>query len=992
MNNWLADPPSIANTNHAGFAPAADPSMAFLQPNSTIDPSQFQHQRFLNGGGARNSSPAFHNPFPQPNPVIPSKRPREDSLVTSPRQAPGGLPAPRSQTPGQVQYAGYNPASNGTPHFQNAPTPFQHLQAGAASTASPSPTPQSHVFPQHAGQQRVATASPSPFSPHHHAPHMSPAHSDQASRVGTPHDNPNGYLQSGHFGQQFNQAQFAQGIVGVNNHMPMNPQLNLGQPPMQQGLSSQQRVYQMQIQAQARQLQAQAAQGRPSSSGMGQMGNPNVPMQNPQMASMQQMQQNARSQITPETFARGLQLFMEQKRIPVNVNPVICGRPLNLMQLFFYIVKAGGSGKITKLNQWPVVAQQFGFPTSHMMPAAQELRDYWSRNVLPYETAWVAKQHRQGQQVRNASGDFDAQHQLQNQMSPNKHHFAGPEFGSHPRDTNTMKLNGSNPPQPVNGYTPPTQLKDQSRQQPTTAQHRTSSSRQMDGKQLNGVATQYPPTKKLDTGQGKMLEVEAEAQMPRKQAIEDPFKPEVLPGNETRMHGPINVEEMISITNSLLDLKPVIPTFRELGTIDIHALNMSIKSGILAEVRLALDTLTTISLDSTTHLSLDACDDLVESLVDCAQEQVDLLAKHATEVSDEMLISSYEHVMRSCRLESESLQDVHEMGSVEYDLDRAVDRLICITTLIRNFSFYETNFGLLGMPEVVRLLTSVVKYIGTKEMFLRSHRNTLDFMKDVIIYLSNLSHSIQLPGKDEALCLLHFLLSFAPCPHPVSSTSEGVVFASYDPNIHKYTPSAVDSLAKLLARDEPNRSYYKAIFAADGTSSPPYELLTRTFGLAIAPIPSSAKGAALALVETRKPFLLQGMLAAEILSNLAPGSEAEVARSWLSSSDGFAVTLLKLVLQLASVPRPPRPPSRHSQQRNMYNEADADAISAIMHRGIAVLRRLAEKSRTSNSEHGEVRLPLGVVPKKENLVGALMSKDIDPYVMRQLCMYAGLED
>jgi SWI/SNF chromatin-remodeling complex subunit SWI1 len=774
--------------------------------------------------------------------------------------------------------------------------------------------------------------------------------------------------------------------------MSMNPQLNMGQPSMQQGLSSQQRDYQMQMQAQARQLQAQAAHARPTSSGMGQMGKPNVPMPNPQMASMQQMQQNARSQITPEVFARGLQSFMQQKGIPVNVNPVICGRPLHLMPLFSSIIKAGGSLKITKLNQWPNVAQQFGFPSSHLGPAAQELRDYWSRNVFAYENAWVTKQNRQGQQVRHPSGDFDAQHQLQNQMSPNKHHFAGPDFGSHTSDTHTLKLNGSNASQVLNGYTPPAQLKDQSRQQPAPVQHRANASRQMEAKQLNGISTQYPPAKKHDSGQSKMLKTEAEAQMPRKQPIEDPFRPQVLPGNETRMHGPINVEEMISITHSLLDLKPVTPMFRELGAIDIHALNMSIKSGILAEVRLALDTLTTISLESTTHLSLDACDDLVESLVDCAQEQVDLLAKHATEVSDEMLISSYEHVMRSCRIEAESLQEVHEMGSVEYDLDRAVDRLICITTLIRNFSFYETNFGLLGMPEVVRLLTSVVKYVGTKEMFLRSHRNTLDFMKDVIIYLSNLSHSIQLPGKDEALCLLHFLLSFAPCPHPVSSTGEGVSFASYDPNIHKYTPSAVDSLAKLLARDEPNRSYYKAIFAADGTSSPPYELLTRTFGLAIAPIPSSTKGAALLLVETRKPFLLQGMLAAEILSNLAPGSEAEVARSWLSSSDGFAVTLLKLVLQLAFVPRPPRPPSRHSQQRSMHNEADADAINAIMHRGIAVLRRLAEKSRTSNSENGELRLPFGVVPKKENLVAALMSKDIDPYVVRQLCMYAGLED
>lgn len=818
---------------------------------------------------------------------------------------------------------------------------------------------------------------------------MSPAHSDHASRVSTPYDVSNGYLQAGHFGQQFNQAQYGPGMGGVGSHMQMNPPLPVGQQPMHQAVSAQQRAYQMQIQAQARQLHAQAAQARPTSSGLGHMGHPNMQIPNPQMASTQQ---TARSQLAPETFARGLQSFMQQRGIPVNINPVICGRQLNLMQLFFYIVKLGGSNKITKMNQWLLVAQQFGFPTSYMGPASQELRDYWSRNVVQYEAAWIAKQHRQGQQMRNATGDFDAQVQMQSQMSPNKHNFPGSEFGSHQSESDIPKMNGSTPQRPVNGYLPPIQLKDQSRNQQPTIQQKINPSTHGAGSQVNGEATQYPPAKRLDSGHNKTLQMAAEPPMPRKQAIEDPFRPAVLPGNESGMHGPINLDNMTAITHTLLELRPVVPTFRELGTIDIHALNMSIKSGISAEVRLALDTLTTISLDANTQLSLEACDDLVEALVDCAHDQVDLLANHTSEVSDEMLMSSYETVVRSCRIESESLQDVHEMGSLEYDLDRAVDRLICITTLIRNFSFCESNFHLLGMPEVVRLLTSVIKHLGTKDMFLRSHRNTLDFMKDVIIYLSNLSHSIQLPGKEEAVFLLHFLLSFAPCPHPISCLSDDVSFASYDPSIHKYTPSAVDSLAKLLARDEPNRFYYKSIFSSDSMSSPPYELLTRTFGLAISPIPTNAKGTAHALVEARKPFLLQGMLAAEILSNLAPGSDSDVARSWLGSTDGFALTLLKLVLLLASVPRPAPPASRHGQQRSGQSEGDADTINAIMHRGIAVLRRLGDKSRTSGGESSEVKLPLGVAPRKENLVGALMSKDVDPYVVHQLCMYAGLED
>lgn len=773
----------------------------------------------------------------------------------------------------------------------------------------------------------------------------------------------------------------------------MNSQLNMGQQPMPQGLSTQ-RAYQMQVQAQARQIQAQAAQARPANSGISQMGNPNMHMPNPQMPSMQPIQQNARSQLTPEIFARGLQSFMQQRGIVVNVNPVICGKHLDLMELFLYIVTSGGSARITKMKQWPLVAQQLKFPSAHIVLAAKELQDYWSRNVVLYEAAWAAKQQRQSQQIRIASGEFDLQHQIQNQMSPNRHNLPGPEFASQQSGTITTKLNGSIPPHSMNGYVPPSQFKDQPRQQqqPIT-QHKMKPSRQVDGSEINGdVTTQYPSAKRLDTGQGKVLGMEPEPQMPSKQPIEDPFRPEVQPGNESRMHGPVNVEEMLAIVHGLPDLKPVVPTLRELGTIDVHALNMSLKSGIIAEVRLALDTLTSISLDPNLHLSLDACDDLVENLVDCAQEQVDLLAHNAVELADEISISSYEDVLRSCRVESESLQDVREVGSMGYELDRAADRLICITTIIRNFSFFETNFNLLGMPEVVRLLTAVIKHLGTKEMFLRSHRNTLDFMKDVVIYLSNLSHSIRLPGKEEALCLLHFLLCFAPCPPPVSCMSDSVSFAKYDPNIHKYTPSAVDSLAKLLARDDPNRAYYKVIFSADGTSSPPYELLTRTFGLAIAPIPTRTVGPPLSLVETRKPFLLQGMLAAEILSNLAPGSESDVARQWLSSTDGFALTLLKLVLLLAAAPRPLPPTTQLPQQRGMHGEPDSEAISAIMHRGIAVLRRLAEKSRRTGGEHGDVNFPLGVMPKKESLLRALMLKDIDPYVIRQLCIYAGLGD
>ena len=203
-------------------------------------------------------------------------------------------------------------------------------------------------------------------------------------------------------------------------------------------------------------------------------------------------------------------------------------------------------------------------------------------------------------------------------------------------------------------------------------------------------------------------------------------------------------------------------------------------------------------------------------------------------------------------------------------------------------------------------------------------------------------------------------------------------------------PSAVDSLAKLLARDDPNRTYYKSIFAADAMSNPPYALLSRTFGLAIAPIPESNKGNLISTVEARKPFILQGMLAAEILSGLAPGTESGLARSWLESLDGFAVGLLRLVCMLSSKEFMVQAVQKNPATGRHNAENDPSIYAAISHRGLAVLRRLAEKSKIG--ENGDAKLPVNVLPKRESLLGALLTPEIDPFVVRQLCIYARMEE
>lgn len=671
------------------------------------------------------------------------------------------------------------------------------------------------------------------------------------------------------------------------------------------------------------------------------------------------------------------------------------------------MMKLGGSKKVSAMNAWPVVAQQLQFPAMQYPLAAPEIRDHYLRNLAPYEQVWLNSQQKQ----------FGEQMQANPQRPPNDGMPVAPQaspvkaVGNQPFEINQqyhhplsnqpgmqpgMQPQANVQPVPMNGFATPPPNKAVPKQ--PGHQQRSSLSRPPESLSPNGQASRLPSStppvqvKEKQTPSKDPSTVRSHPNMPLQHPIEDPFTPTVFP--ESQLHGPVVIDELFQLGEDITRLKPNLPTFSELGVIDIHALTMSIKSGIHAEIRVALDTLAMISYEPTIQqISLDNCEDLVEALVECAEDQVDFLAENTAEVSDVMLLPSYEEVLRGCRQEMETLLDVPEFGSIDYELDRAVDRLICITTILRNFSFAETNFHILGLPFVINLISAVIRYLGTRNMLLRTHQNTLDFMKDAVIFLSNLSHTIHLPGKDEALCILHFLLSFAPSPSPTSFGPDEVMFISYNPSVHRYLPAAVDSLAKILARDDPNRTYYRAIFSQDIASTPPYDLLSRAFGLSIAPIPEHMRGNILALADSRKPFLMQGMLAAEVLSGFADDS---IARLWLESSDGFATSLLRLSCLLsterAAPPPPPPGPHNHHHQRSTAAiraaEADYQGYTSIINRSLAVLCRLAQKSKKVD---GKFRVPLGVLPKKENLLGALLTPNIDPSVVKQLCEFASFE-
>jgi len=298
--------------------------------------------------------------------------------------------------------------------------------------------------------------------------------------------------------------------------------------------------------------------------------------------------------------------------------------------------------------------------------------------------------------------------------------------------------------------------------------------------------------------------------------------------------------------------------------------------------------------------------------------------------------------------------------------------------ILRNVSFpgeQNDNHNFLADESVIKMLCVVIRYLGTRTMLLRTHSNTLDFMKDVVVLLSNVAGSIEIPGREQALCLLQFLLSFAPTPGP-TTTNKALHFPTYEPSLHSYAPHSVDALAKLLARDEPNRGYYKQLFSTDANNAGAYELLTRTFALAISPLPDKTKEqnrnpALPSLIETRKPFLMQGLLSAEILASLAPGPEAGVARSWLTSENQLAQNIYRLVQDLGMLyekPPPPPPPAARGANRAPPPRKDPELVYIVVV-AVALLRRLVEKARDPQNRSSSV--PSDLLPQSQLLMNAL---------------------
>ncbi|KAK6520383.1 hypothetical protein TWF506_000652 [Arthrobotrys conoides] len=704
----------------------------------------------------------------------------------------------------------------------------------------------------------------------------------------------------------------------------------------------------------------------------------------------------------PDQFARSLQDFMQKRGTPITSLAVLLGdRQIHLFSLYLLVQRFGGHRSITATNQWPSVAQSLQLNVEAHSGVVEQLAQVYQSNLAPFEDA-----HRKSTQVQHvpiqALNANTVSHLAigkqphgtsqsptkQSSQEASASNFQTPSPGAFQNPNSQFQggLSGSKsiPSAPIHSAYPPAAISSVTPfNQPQTP-------------------NKNQPLQLTPGGQHQPSEIASSTGTPPLEKHNVHFNPKVR-GLDT--HGGVDVAVLSGIGAEIVHLRPTVPTFNELGIIDVHALTMSLKSGLQAEIRLALDTLVTVSVESQWSLSLKSCEDLVETLVDVAESEVLLLRNNVVTLDIEPSFPPYEEVLRGCRQEANTLLAVPRVGSHSYELDRAADRLIAITTIFRNLSFFESNHDPLAESSVIKFVASIIDIICQTKLLLRSNNNTLDFMKDMIIFLSNLSQSIILPGKQEALGLLRFILSFAPQPSPYSSGRNLPMFASYHPSIHRYLPPAVDSLAKLLVRDDPNRGYFKELFTTEPVAGRPWDLLTRSFALAISPIPvaDNVRMMLPQAVEARKPYLEQGMLAAEILSGIAAQEDSHLALSWLSSEDGFSHSLVRLVYFLCTQQQVVRP----INGRGPSYQDDGQPFARIIQRGATVLRNLSltstddynfdgllgsiESLNLLDTEADSLKnmFLAGMASKKEILFGAMMNQSVDARALGYMCEFSG---
>ena len=261
-------------------------------------------------------------------------------------------------------------------------------------------------------------------------------------------------------------------------------------------------------------------------------------------------------------------------------------------------------------------------------------------------------------------------------------------------------------------------------------------------------------------------------------------------------------ENIAEVSAEISELKPY-PTFHELGKLDIQAISKSIQSKLPAEMGNSLDILAIIANDRRWGLPLVHCADLLDTLLDCLSEDR-AMSKDQTALnfrSYQGLIVEAKHATRKLVKQSPWL------GSDRFQAYGWIERAMSVLTILRNLAFTEINQEFIARsPHVANILAeTVAEFYSFNVLGEIGALLLLNFAKDMVTLLSLISANLVIHDTRTASILCEFLLTFTTSDcHEVSQS-----ITLHNEITDPYLTPAVDTIAKLVSRDSPNRRLFR---------------------------------------------------------------------------------------------------------------------------------------------------------------------------------------
>lgn len=447
-----------------------------------------------------------------------------------------------------------------------------------------------------------------------------------------------------------------------------------------------------------------------------------------------------------ELFVGCLQDFMRRRGTPITQNPVVGGKRIHLFFLYILVSKLGGSASVSRNNQWNFVAQKFGLDNG----AGPQLSSVYAQCLALFEQYASSPEGQRDLYTRKMN--LQAQAQLASNSSQPSPQI--PASATSPPSRTGMEQRSSPRPFAVpysSGF-------------PPGRPNQASSSSRHGSQNSPVVPTPAPPA----------------ARIPSRNAQQSPpatqHSPVVEPRSPTcknyvphqkvlERYAGIDLDALNNMGEHIDASKPVFLFVPELGNIDVHALTLSIASGITGEVNSALNTLLAVSADSNVEFSLTNCPELLDEL-----------SQRGAVVLDELCLSKHEKSVLVENLKESTVSDIdlifqsYVTGQDEEDITFTVDsftgdainghseNIYPVAATESKQEFQDTMPDRFEMPSYMSLLRSFKDEV--EQPFSNVHTK------------SSMDHDVMLVEQLHMISMIIRNLSFSPQNATVLATNE----------------------------------------------------------------------------------------------------------------------------------------------------------------------------------------------------------------------------